>query len=92
MLNTSVYKCANCKLYLPQNKTCQIMIPQMQGKIEPNDFCSQHHPEIALCETCGAGVLIPFIEVIDEDAHIYCPNCLAQKKMQEDMQFQTQNP
>lgn len=69
------------------------MISQKQGKIEPNDFCSQHMSKIAICEVCGGGVLNPFIEVNNEnEVHVYCPNCMIQRRMQEEIQFQNQNP
>ena len=66
-------KCQTCHLYVPQNKACQIMIPQMQGKIEPDDYCSQHNDHILTCEICGGGLLEPFI-YIDKDGktHIAC--------------------
>lgn len=66
-------KCSTCQLYIPQSKTCQIMIPAMQGKIEPDDYCSQHNDHILACEICGAGLLEPFIYV-DNDGkiHIAC--------------------
>ena len=52
------------------------MIPQMQGKILPNDYCSQFQAEIEVCEICGMGVLQPFIETEGEnEVHIYCQNC-----------------
>ena len=89
---TYLEQCQTCQLYLAQQKICQLMIPQMQGKIQPTDFCSQHMKDIPLCETCGAGVLTPFIEVIgDTEYHVYCPNCINQKRLQQDMQYQTQN-
>ena len=72
------YRCRTCALYLPQQQTCQLM-PQMQGKIYPTDYCSKHMQEIEKCEQCGKGLLQPLIEVTGEnndEVHIYCPNCL----------------
>ena len=82
MANIPFYRCAKCKLYLPQTKTCQIMIPQMQGKIEPEDHCSKCMPIISICEVCGGGTLTPFIEIEGETVHTYCQNCLMQKHAQ----------
>ena len=70
-------KCATCNIYVPQSRSCQIMIPAMQGKIGPDDHCSKHNDEMIFCEVCGAGLLEPFIEVIDGTVHIYCSNCLS---------------
>ena len=79
---TNLEKCGSCKLYVAPQKSCPLMIPQMQGKIEPYDFCSQHKPDIAICEVCGAGILTPFIETEEDDTvHVYCVNCLNQKRM-----------
>lgn len=72
----SFYKCNNCKLYLADRKTCQLMIPQMKGKIEPTDYCSKHMPEIQVCMYCGQPLLTPLVEVIKEDeTRIYCQTC-----------------
>ena len=48
----------------------------MQGKINPEDYCSKCMPEIAICEKCGGGVLVPIVEVKDNVTHIYCQNCI----------------
>ena len=77
MLNEVLYKCHSCKLYIPQQKTCQLMIQQMQGRIEPDDYCSQHIQDIPICEGCGAAILVPYIQVRGNEAHIYCVNCCA---------------
>ena len=69
-------KCQTCQFYIPQTSTCQIMITQMQGKIKPEDYCSQHNDHILACEVCGGGILEPFIEVVDGKVHIYCGNCI----------------
>ena len=69
-------KCATCNIYAPQARTCQIMIPQMQGKISPEDYCSQHNDNMLFCEVCGAGLLEPLIEVINGTVHVYCGNCI----------------
>lgn len=70
------YKCGTCALYVPQAKSCQIMIPQKQGKITPSDYCSQYVDKIDQCEICGAGLLVPIIELVNDEVHIYCQNCL----------------
>ena len=71
-------KCQTCQLYVSQNKACQIMIPQMQGKIEPDDYCSQHNDHVQVCEICGGGLLESFIEVdADGKVHIYCARCVS---------------
>lgn len=69
-------KCETCNLYVPRNFTCQLMIPQMQGKVKPTDYCSQHNDHLLTCERCGAGVLEPFIEYIDGKTHILCGQCI----------------
>lgn len=70
-------KCQTCHLYLPQQLGCQIMIPQMQGKINPDDYCSQHNDHILTCENCGGGLLESFIEIdADGKPHIYCAHCI----------------
>ena len=74
------YRCSKCKLYRPNERTCQIMIPQMQGKISPNDYCSQIQTEIEYCEICGGGLLVPIIEIIGDEVYIYCQNCLLQRE------------
>lgn len=56
------------------------MIPQMQGKISLNDYCSQIQTEIKYCEICGGGLLVPIIEIIRDEVHIYCQNCLLQRE------------
>ena len=76
------YQCATCKLYIPAKKTCQIMIPQMQGQINENDYCSRYTDIIYQCETCGGGLLNGLIEVSDEKTHIYCENCLRLRSSQ----------
>ena len=65
-------RCRNCALYLPQSNTCQIMIPALQQKIKPNDFCSHFKEQLYTCEICGAGLLDPIIEVKDGVVHIFC--------------------
>ena len=69
-------RCQTCQLYIPQARTCQIMIPAMRGKIAPDDYCSKHNDHLLTCEICGAGLLEPFIEVVDETTHVYCGNCI----------------
>lgn len=69
-------KCATCQLYLPQHRTCQIMMPLMQGKIGPEDHCSQHNDHLAVCENCGAVLLESFVEVKEDGAHVYCERCI----------------
>lgn len=78
MLNEVLYKCHSCKLYLPQQKTCQLMIPQMQGQIQPDDYCSQHKTNIEVCDKCGSGLLVPFIQQKGDTIHVYCGNCISQ--------------
>lgn len=74
-------KCATCNIYVPQARTCQIMIPAMQGKIGPEDYCSQHNDHILFCEVCGAGLIEPLIEVKpDKTVHVYCGNCINQPR------------
>lgn len=76
-MNNNGYKYANCQLYIPQVKTCQIMIPQMQGRIKPEDYCSKHTQNLAICERCQGATLIPFIRYDKEnnEVHVYCGNC-----------------
>lgn len=70
-------KCATCQIYVPQARTCQIMIPAMQGKVSPEDYCSKHNDHMGFCEVCGAGLLEPLIEVKDDNSvHVYCGNCI----------------
>ena len=68
-------KCNTCQLYIPQNRTCQIMIPAMAGKVDPTDHCSFHNDNLLICEICGGGLLEPIIEVVDDIPHVYCANC-----------------
>ena len=75
-------KCQTCQLYAPQARTCQIMIPQMHGKIGPEDHCSHHNDHLQFCEVCGAGLLDPLIEVVNGTVHIYCGNCFMQPRPQ----------
>ena len=77
MLNEVLYKCHSCKLYLPQQKTCQLMIPQMQGRIGPDDYCSKHMSDIAICEHCGGAILTPYVRIVNNTVHTYCANCCA---------------
>ena len=72
--------CANCKIYLPQQKICQLM-PNLQGKIEPTDFCSQFAAALYQCENCKAYLLSTdvYIEIIDEVAHTLCKNCATRR-------------
>lgn len=86
------YKCGTCALYVPKTKTCQIMIPQKQGKISPTDYCSLHVDRINQCEICGAGLLIPIIETVGDETHIYCQNCLIQRETQIRNQENNENP
>ena len=72
--------CGSCRLYIPAQKTCQIAVPQLAGKFEPDDFCSKHINYLPQCEICGAGLLEPLIEVKDGKAHIYCANCIVREK------------
>ena len=67
--------CKTCDLYIPQQKTCQIMGQMMMGKMEPTDHCSKHNDHIAVCEICGGGLLEPIIEMVGTEVHIYCANC-----------------
>lgn len=69
-------KCGTCRLYIPQRKTCQLMIAQMEHKIEPTDYCSKHNDHLPICESCGAGLLESYVEVIDGNAHIFCAQCI----------------
>ena len=86
------YRCNKCKLYIPAQRTCQIMIPQMQGKISPEDYCSQFQAEVNVCEICGGGILQPFIEIEGEDkVHTYCQNCLMMREQQQWAAAQQQN-
>ena len=68
--------CANCRIYLAEQKTCQLMQQMMAGKIEPTDFCSHHMSEANKCDSCKRGVLEPIFVIFDEN-HIgtYCENC-----------------
>lgn len=75
MKNGLLEKCNTCKLYIPQQKTCQIM-PNLAGRINPDDFCSQHKNHLEVCELCGVGLLIPIIRVQDNVVHTYCENCI----------------
>lgn len=52
-------------------------MPSLQGKIKPDDYCSQHKPkkDIIVCEYCGQGVLEPIVEYEGEQLHIMCPDC-----------------
>lgn len=72
------------------------MIPAMQGKINPEDYCSKCMPKISICENCGNGVLIPIIEVKDDITHIYCQNCINTRNLQEatriEQEFYKNNP
>lgn len=68
--------CGSCGLYIPQQKTCQIAVPQLAGKFESDDFCSKHISHLPQCEICGVGLLEPLIEINDGKAHIYCPQCI----------------
>lgn len=69
MLNT----CGNCGLYLPEQKTCQIM-QAFQGKMNPKDFCSKH-PQVYICDVCHRGTLNPTYEVLEDKVIILCENC-----------------
>ena len=69
-------KCGNCKLYVPQTKTCRILHSFFSGKITPKDYCSQFKSHLEVCEMCGAQSLETFVEVTDSGVHIYCPNCI----------------
>lgn len=72
-------KCETCKLYIPNEKTCQIMAPIMKNKILPQDFCSKYTNTIYQCEVCGVGILWPVILTIDGINHTYCENCIMTK-------------
>lgn len=75
------YKCATCKLYIPQQKTCQLMIAPMQGQIEPTDYCTKYVDKIEYCELCGNGILAPLIEAsANGEVHTYCASCLKLKE------------
>ena len=71
-------KCNTCNLYLPQQKTCQIMGQLMAGKVEPDGFCKWHNDHVARCEYCGAGTLEPVLTFIGDEVHVYCFNCIQQ--------------
>ena len=86
------YKCETCALYVPQARTCQIMIPQKQGKISPTDYCSLYVNKIDQCEICGAGLLESIIEVIGDETHFYCQNCLIQRELQIKTQENDETP
>lgn len=68
-------KCDTCNLYVRQSLTCQIMVPQMAGRVQPTDYCSKHNDHLPICERCGAGLLDPIIEVFDGKVHILCAQC-----------------
>lgn len=68
--------CNTCKLYIPQQKTCQLM-PNLAGIITEKDYCSQHKDYIEQCELCGVGLLKPIIRYQDNIVHTYCINCIA---------------
>lgn len=78
---SSLKTCDQCAIYIPEAKTCQFM-PSLQGKINPNDYCSQHRPkgDIVTCEYCGQGVLEPIIEYEETQLHIMCPDCYLRKR------------
>ena len=69
-------QCQSCKIYIPQARTCRIMVPAMQGRIGPEDYCSKHKEHLLTCEICGADLLAPIIEVVDGAVHVYCDNCV----------------
>ena len=89
---TLFYKCGTCALYVPQTKSCQIMIPQKQGKLSPADYCSQYVDKINQCEICGGGLLVPIIEVVGEDIHFYCQNCIIKRETQIKTQENDETP
>lgn len=70
MLNT----CGKCALYLPAQKTCQIM-PAFQGKMEPTDFCSKFKNFLYICDVCHQGTLNPTFEVLEDKIITLCENC-----------------
>jgi hypothetical protein len=82
------YKCQTCKAYFPATKTCQLMIPQLAGTVEPTDYCSKYINELHQCEICHNGLLIPIVETQNDEVHIYCSNCLAQRETQMQQQKQ----
>ena len=51
-------------------------MPNLAGRINPDDFCSQHRNHLEVCELCGVGLLIPIIRVQDNVVHTYCENCI----------------
>ena len=42
------------------NKTCALM-PNLQGRIKEEDYCSQHKDEVHRCTICGMMVLYPLV-------------------------------
>ena len=60
------YKCATCKLYIPQQKACQLM-PQMAGTIESDDYCAKYEDTLYTCVDCGAAMLRPLINMVGEE-------------------------
>lgn len=75
------YKCATCKLYIPQQKACQLM-PQMAGTIESDDYCAKYEDTLYTCIDCGAAMLRPLINMVGEEVQFYCPNCLIKRETQ----------
>ena len=69
-------KCATCLLYIPKQKTCQLM-PNIPGKIKPTDFCSQHKNFVYTCARCGRGTLDPVFEIDEQTQNIivFSSNC-----------------
>lgn len=69
-------KCETCKIYIPQQQTCQLM-PNFQGRIKPTDYCSQHKDFLYHCVYCGAALLDVFVRVEEDGSvHTICGNCV----------------
>lgn len=73
-----IAKCGTCGLYAAEQFTCMIMTDVKQGKITPNDFCSQHMDKNSVhrCEICHNIILHPTVIELDPgEWHILCPTC-----------------
>ena len=76
MLLNKEQSCADCRIYLADQKTCQIMQPMMQGQIEPTDYCTHHMSFAHKCDVCHRGILKPMFSPLGNDAYgTYCESC-----------------
>lgn len=65
-------KCRTCCLRDATTSVCAISNTVVDAD---KDFCSKHKTELAYCEICGSGLLMPILVPEGEKYHMLCPNC-----------------